>query len=166
MSKFLDKNVVLNPSKFQAMTKGASNILVAALVSVAYYGVKDGSVPILSRLEGLKQLAGIKQAAGKVAAKLLVVQGREKLSNEQKTLFTGYRAEWEGKTEEEVYALIESWFTTKKEKEESPIKLPQERMKSLHKYLDKNTDTAGMPAHVVQAYAALKAALENSIMSW
>ena len=164
MSKFLDKNVVLNPTKFAAMTKGASGILVSALASVAYYGVKDGSVPILSRLEGLKQLTGIKQAAGKVASKLLVVKGREKLSDDQKALFSGLRLEWEGKSEEEVYSLIEGWFATKKEDKAEVIKLPQERMKSLHKYLDKNVDTAEMPTSVVQAYAALKAALESSIV--
>lgn len=164
MSKFLDKNVVLNPAKFQAMTKGASSILVSALISVAYYGVKDGSVPILSRLEGLKQLTGIKQAAGKVASKLLVVKDREKLSDDQKTLFAGYRVEWEGKTDEEIYASIEEWFSVKKEEKEEKVKLPQERMKSLHKYLDKSVDTAEMPENVRQAYAALKLALEGAIV--
>lgn len=164
MSKFLDKNIVLNPAKFTQMTNGASNILVAALISVAYYGVKDGSIPILSRLEGLKNLAGIKQAAAKVASKLLVVKGREKLSDEQKTFFAGLRLEWEGKTEEEIYSSIEGWFTAKKENKVQAVKLPQERMKGLHKYLDKNVDIEGMPANVVQAYAALKLALEGVIV--
>lgn len=164
MSKFLDKNIVLNPAKFQSMTAGASSILVSALVSVAYYGVKDGSIPILSRLESLKNLTGIKQATTKVAARLLIVKGREKLSEEQKTLFAGYRAEWEGKTEEEIYTSIEAWFTTKTEPKTPVAKLPQERMKTVYKYLDKNIDTSDMPQNVVQALAALKLALEGAIV--
>lgn len=164
MSKFIDKNVVLNPVKFQSMTKGASSILVSALVSVAYYGVCDGSVPILSRLEGLKNLTGIKQAASKVASKLLVVKGRDKLSDDQKVLFSGYREEWEGKTDEEVYEMIASWFTPKKEEKVEVIKLPQERMKTAFKYLEKNVDTAGMPDNVRQAYEAFKLALEGAIV--
>ena len=164
MAKFLDKNIVLNGEKFTAMTRGADNVLKAALISVAYYGVMDGSVPILKRLEGLKSLMGIKKATEKVCSKLMVVKDREKLSDKQKGLFSQLRAEWSVMSESEVFESIESWFAAKPEPKAAAIKLPQDRMKSLHKYVQDKIDTEGMPQNVVEAITALKLALEGEIV--
>lgn len=160
---FLNKSVVLDASKFTKMTAGASSILEQALVSVAYYGVQDGSVPILSRLEVLKNLLGIKQATNKVANRLGHVKGREKLSDQQKHTFAVLRAEWSAMNEQQVYEAISSWFKSPPEKEVKE-KTTQERLKGLHKYLDKNIDTAGLPADVVAKIAELKTLLENKMV--